>query len=522
VLLLSFGVTTGAVSQVARFDSLAQTSPDSLLLQELQRLEGTPLSLSRALGLALENSTDINEARAAVMASEGLVRREKGGFDPEFFADAVVGSSDLPASSPFAGAQVVEAKEASGSGGIRSQFRTGTELEASLNASRDRTNSAFAALNPQYTTFAALTVRHPLLAGGGAAANRELRAAEYSRQADQDRLIDALYSVQSQVEETYWDLWAAERNYAVQLLIRDRAESLVDEANLRVQAGLAGPNQLENARVFLAQQELAVIDRREFLGFVSDELASLIGARPAADAPLFRPMEAPPVTFDVGTVDSLVDLAASRNHALSAFRSDIDALGVRLSAAKRNRLPTVDLIGSLGGNGLAGDAQDVIFGQDTLRSNRDGSLGDAIGQAVTGDFPNWQVGVDIVIPIGRRAKTGEIARLEGEVERAEHRYVALGRSIEQEVRRRHRELANGSQRLAVAQMGVEAAREQVRIGMIEFRNGRTTAFELVRLGADFAEAEQRYSQALVRTAKAVAALNRLTAGGYAAPEYDQE
>ena len=61
---------------------------------------------------------------------------------------------------------------------------------------------------------------------------------------------------------------------------------------------------------------------------------------------------------------------------------------------------------------------------------------------------------------------------------------------------------------------MEAAQEQVRIGVIEFRNGRTTAFELVRLGADFAAAQQRYSQALVRSAKAAASLRLLTAGKY--------
>ncbi len=65
-----------------------------------------------------------------------------------------------------------------------------------------------------------------------------------------------------------------------------------------------------------------------------------------------------------------------------------------------------------------------------------------------------------------------------------------------------------------AREGVTAAQEQVRIGLIEFQNGRSTAFELVRLGADFAVAQQRYSQALVRGAKAAASLRQLTSGAY--------
>jgi len=82
------------------------------------------------------------------------------------------------------------------------------------------------------------------------------------------------------------------------------------------------------------------------------------------------------------------------------------------------------------------------------------------------------------------------------------------------VRTSHRELSNGQSRLEAATEGVRAARDQVRIGLVQFENGRSTAFELVRLAADFAVAEQRYSQALVRSAKAAAELKQLTSGAY--------
>ena len=78
------------------------------------------------------------------------------------------------------------------------------------------------------------------------------------------------------------------------------------------------------------------------------------------------------------------------------------------------------------------------------------------------------------------------------------------------MRATHREVSHGRARRQAAREGVEAAQEQVRIGLLEFHNGRTTAFELVRLGEDFAVAQRRYSEALVRTAKAAATLRQLT------------
>ena len=50
--------------------------------------------------------------------------------------------------------------------------------------------------------------------------------------------------------------------------------------------------------------------------------------------------------------------------------------------------------------------------------------------------------------------------------------------------------------------------------MLEYESGRTSAFELVRLGGDLAAAQQRYSRALVRTARAAAVLRVLTGGAY--------
>jgi outer membrane protein TolC len=82
--------------------------------------------------------------------------------------------------------------------------------------------------------------------------------------------------------------------------------------------------------------------------------------------------------------------------------------------------------------------------------------------------------------------------------------------LEENVRASYRELLHAKKRLEAARNGVEASAEQVRIGMLEYQVGRTTAFELVRLSADLATAQQRYSQALVRAAKAAAELKKLT------------
>jgi outer membrane protein TolC len=390
----------------------------------------------------------------------------------------------------------------------------GTNLELGLNATKLTTNSSFAFLNPEYDAFGSLDVRQPILGGFHLSARKMVVKSKRDFDAAKARYDQAVLAVESDVERRYWDLYGALRDYAVQILARDRAAAFLRDTEIRATAGLVGPNEVATARTFMAQQDLLLLDREEQLDRTSDQLASLIGSRPGAGVARFIPTNDPAGEFPVDPVDAVVQRAMAENLDLRAAQNDVAALRALSRAAFWEALPSVDLLGSLGGYGLAGQPQDVVFGEDTLRSTiEDRKMGDAISQVGSRDFPSWSVGVEVTIPIGLRRGFGEKKRLDAEVMRAEQREIAQARSLEEQVRAGHREVSHGQKRLRAASEGVDAAREQVRIGLIEFHNGRSTAFELVRLSEDLAVAQRRYSEALVRTAKAAATLRELTSSG---------
>ena len=504
VIISFFGAGSLAVGQ------LQPVNPDSALQLILKGLEGTPLSLAEALRLGSENATSLRRAEAGFQASMGAVRRESGAFDPELFFNLNYDDQSMPTASFFAGAPVLMNQQATSQAGLRWGLPIGTHLEASLNTIRLGTNSAFAFLNPQYTAFASLSLRQSLLGGFSVSARKGLSKAERDMEAAQARRDQEAVALGAEVERRYWDLYTAERDYAVRRLTRDQGEALVHEAELRAKAGLIGPNQVANARTFLAEQKVLLLDREEDLDRVSDLLAALIGTRPAKTR--FVAADSPPAEFQVEPVDAMVERARNTNLELQAAKADIEASRTLANAAGWEALPSLDIVGSIGGNGLAGTAQDVIFNNDTLRTTVGGGLTDALNQAGRRDFRTWSLGLQVKVPIGLRSGLGEHDRLQAQTLVTEQRYVELARSLEEQVRTSHRELVHGKQRLEAAKEGVQAAQEQGRIGVIEFNNGRSTAFELVRLGADFAAAQQRYSEALVRTAKAATTLKQLTSG----------
>jgi outer membrane protein TolC len=483
--------------------------PDSALAATLAKIRGEDLELEEAIARGLAHATALRDAEAALYAAEGALRREKGAFDPVLFGDVGVLEEDLPASTPFVGAEVLETKELFSSAGARIALPIGTEVEASLVSSKLETNSAFAALDPQYSAQGRLDVRQPLLKGFGPAASGERTSAEESLQAARARHTDATLAIEAEVTTVYWDLYAAERDLAVQRLIADRAEAFLDEASRRADAGLVGPGEVATARVFLTEQRLSELDNEERLDEVSDRLVTLIGRAPSAEAGRYHPTAEPPADIPLENVEVLIGRAFAWNGELQAVRADVEAQRAAARAARWNAFPQLDLLGSIGGNGLAGTAQPVGFGDSTITLEIDDSWSAAAGQALGGDFPRWALGLTLEVPLGAREGRGERDRLNAEVERAEQRVIELERTIREDVRARHRELRHGLRRLELAREGVAAALEQVRIGTVEYDSGRTTAFELVRLGADFATAQERYSDALVRTAKAAAELRRL-------------
>ncbi len=494
--------------------------PDSTLAMAVRQLPGEPLRLAEAVGEALQGDTAVRLARAELMAAKGTERRERGAFSPELYGEAEHVGDHQPSASFFSGADVLETDLTRAELGARVRLPLGTELSASLNTTRTTTNSDFATISPQYDSFGQLQLTQPLLKGFGPAAKGDRDAAAADRRGARASYADARLATQAAVETTYWALYAAELDFAVQTLVRDRGASFLDQVRLRTKAGLAGPAEEANAEVFLASQEQTVLDSEENLDVLSDRLAVLMGRRPG-QGERFHPVDRPSSKMPQIDVNELVKLVMARSEQVAAAQRELDAARARAKSAHWNSLPQLDLIGTLGGRGLAGTGRDIELdfgGAPTTYSNplRTG-LGDSFDQVLHRDFPYWSLGMVFNLPIGGGSDAGESDRLHAEVTRAEQDLERIRRNLDQSVRAQYRELARANRRIGFAVRGVNASLEQVRIGTLQFKNGRTTAFELVRLAADLADAQRRYSQALIRSASAAATLRRLTAGAYPDP-----
>lgn len=493
----------------AQAGSAPELSPDSSMQAVVAGIAGAALSLQEAMDEAARNSVTARSAAAALDAALGIARRERGGFDPVLSGALSHAGNTLPSTSPFQGADILRTETTTGSAGVGVLLPTGGQLSASFNATRSETNSGFATLNPQTNASGSLSLVQPLLKGFGPAARGTRGAAEFELEASRNSYESAISAVRAVAEQTYWALYAAERTYAAQRLARDQAAAFLTQTGLRATVGRGGPSQVASARVFLAEQEQALLDREEAMDAVSDQLASLMGRRPAEGTNRFLVTTEPGRDFAVEDEDTLVGRAIRRNRSLRAAERSLAAVAARVRASRWQALPQLDFVGSIGGNGISGTGKDIVFGGDTLRNSVRGGLSDAWSQVHGRRYPSWNYGLVLSVPLGFRRTDGERQRADAELAQAEQGYRAVRLQLEERVRAARRELLHASERLKSARSGVDAALEQVRIGQLEYNAGLKTAYELVRLRADLATAQQRYSQALVRAATAEAALRHL-------------
>ena len=483
----------------ARAQDAAEAEPDtSFMAGEPPGPPSIGLTLDQSQRLAAENNPAARSVLADLRSARGARMSEAGTFDPALFGEGSRTSTDAPVNSPFTAShsQLEELL-----GGLSWRSPIGTSLLVSLSQTQLESNAPFLTRPTERRAHARVDLVQPLTRGFGMASARgELRARDREVDAAERRLEAATIDLQAAVETAYWQLYASERDLQVQRLQRQRSAVFLRDQMARARAGATGPGAVAAARRFLAEQEVLLIDARLRYRAGSDRLNEVLGI-PAASQDRLHALDEPPPPGEVMPLQTALDLAYRSSGALRAAEADSAAALARYRRAARDAWPSIDAFGGYGGSGLAGVG-------DTLATNPD--FGDAWSQVWDDAYPDWSVGVRVRVPIGWRSERGERELQRGLYERASETTRAQRLALENQVRIAHREAEESIEALRAMQALAVAAREQARVGRLEYQAGRTTAYDLVDIETELVRAELQETQVLVRVVRAATELRRLT------------
>jgi outer membrane protein TolC len=173
--------------------------------------------------------------------------------------------------------------------------------------------------------------------------------------------------------------------------------------------------------------------------------------------------------------------------------------------ARNQVLPQVDLSVGYNLNGIAGTPVQTSFGPPAGSPT---NFSSAVQQVIRNDFPGWNVGVTIGVPVFNFAARAERTRARLDVELSEATEAQSRQNIDVDVRTAARAIDTAAKNIFAAKTAREAAEENVNAERKRYENGMSTNFQVLQIQQQLSDARGAELNALVGYNKAIALYHR--------------
>lgn len=450
------------------------------------------VGLVDCIAFALKNNSEIRIKKIEPLIAEANIKIEKAEFDPTISLDGSVGDTKEQISSAFGATRTRTGKFNAGIGG---KLITGTEYDIDWQNIKYKSNlsSTYQTVNPYYKSEAVVTITQPIFKDFGILVNRaDIIIAQNDKARSKEDFVDEVIDVVSKTKEYYHNYLLYLEQYKTAQISLERAKDLLKITQARAEQGLVSSVDLLEAETGVAKKEEDLLAIEGALKLAEDNLKYVTNL---VDDPELWNAEIVPLDRPEFKVES-VDLVESLKQAFQyrpdykAAKIDLKNQDVHLKVKKNALLPTIDLVGSFGLNGL----------------NRD--YGESLEDLGSGDYRDWSAGVEISFPWGNKEAKGNYEK--AKLTKAQL-LIAFAR-LEQTIILRVRDAVRG---VDIARREVDASNkrketETRRYEAIErrFREGLVSTHDMLDYQEDLAAAEANYIQALIDYNKALITLDK--------------
>ncbi len=478
---------------------------------------GDLLTLREALRLALENNLDIELARYQPALAEELLRAADGVFDPLLYADYDYSHNETPvastiidfASDPNGTDPVTTITTDAGrwDAGLTGVLPLGLEYSSQYEFSRNRSDSPFAGVDPEYTAQWVTLVALPLLKNLvtnplSIAVARSRTASDRSYEDFQAEVTDLLVST----EAAYWELAASIANTRVAAKSLQTATELLEQTRVQYEVGVVSRVEVVQSEAGVAQREFEQIGAENRQERAHDSLLNAILA-PHERIYEERRVKPEPAVFRDYEVD--IHVATSKalelRPELAAARKNVEDAELQLRLAENQLLPSLDLIGRYQFDGLSGRSDDP---NSIIPRNRRDSYNDFFEAS---GRHSYTIGGEFSIPFGNH--TAKAVRVQRSIEL--RRAITLLRREEQivilDVRNAVRNLRSSIEGIQAAERNRVAQSETLDAEQERLRLGDSTPFQVLEHEEDLAQAERQLIFSLQVHRNAIAGLDRAQA-----------
>lgn len=375
--------------------------------------------------------------------------------------------------------------------GVTQKIVSGATVSVSTSLDRSSNSAASpASLNPAYNADLSLSVNQPLLKDFGTTANKAAinRAKISVTRAGLDYKGNVL-AVISLVENAYYNLCYAREQLSVRKSSHELAQTLLDEAKTRKDIGVATDLDILQAEVGVANAYRSIILAEQTVSDRQDDLLSLIGQF-ELDSQVGE-VSFPAYEGSAPSYERSYKLARENQPNFLSSEAYLKQLEIDVAAAKKSRLPSLDL--------------DAAVGYNTV----EGSAGRSLREIPGSDGYSWQLGLSLRMPWGLKAENARYRSTLNNLSQGRTRQQQVEQNLMLDVRSAVRSVVTNTKSVEISAQATALSREKYRIEREKFTAGKSTPRLVLEAKDDMENALINELQAKVSLRSAISALHRL-------------
>ncbi|MZH41333.1 MAG: TolC family protein [Nitrospinae bacterium] len=460
-----------------------------------------PLTLKDTVESVLKNNVGIAVQSYNSKLNEQLIFDKESAFDPTVDFQFTVGEETRQAASAFANPVKSRNQNYDWDFSISQNLITGADYELSFDSNRNLTNSTFAGLNPQYTSDLNLSLTQPLLKGFGIDNNkREIYIAKNNQKISDFEFKASVIDVITEAENTYWDLVFSIEDLKVKGKSLERAQKLEKQVKAQVEVGTLAELEILQAKSEVASRDQLLLSAQDLIQDTEDNLKNILNYSfesqqgrsqlLPSDAPVFDP-------GTEGTLEEAIQIALSDRPDLLVKKKELENRNIEVKYNENQTYPTLDLVSSLGLNGISGEAINITTGTVQGRSKFGGDYGNTLGDLGSGKYYLWEFGVNLSYPIGNRSAKSKLVAKKLEVAQLLLDIKDLEKTITVEVREAYRQIKTDIKRVHATRIARKLAEEKLTAEEKKFEVGLSTSFNVLEFQEDLAEEQSNEIKAII-------------------------
>ena len=450
------------------------------------------MSLAECIRMAVEHNFDVQIQRLGPVIARFDIEGSYSVYDPVLEASAIHDSNTREGGlnsftgEPFPSTTTENNNFGAGLRGA-SPWGLTYNLTPTLN---HRTGTSRGSDFDFYEGRAGVTLRQPLLRDFLIDAGRQnILVAKKNLHISEAALASEMMTVVSRVEVAYLDLIFTRENIKVQEKALELAERLLAENRKRVEVGTLAPLDEKQAEAEVAARLTDVVEARQAHFIQQNVLKNLL----TDDFRAWHAVEIVPEEKLIA-VKEMPDLHESWHRGLrqrpdlQQSRLDLEKRDIQVRFTRNQTLPSVDLVGSYGHNGL------------------DSNVGGVFEDKAVGRSPFYSAGVVFSMPLSNRGPRNAYRASKAEREQAQLRLRQLEQAVLVQIDDAVKRTRTTFERVEATRKARQFAEAALDAEQRKLEAGKRTSFVVLQLQKDLTAARSAEIRALADYNKALSEL----------------